>query len=221
MVSRSLIDVVAPLRCFSCGAAGLNPCVTCIDALGSPPVVSAPGGLDGVVALCRYHGVGRDLLTAIKYQNDRPATRWAGERLGRAVAEYEAERECARRVEPIGWVTWVPARRSRRRRHGVDPGRVLAAEVARAIDAPLVRAFRRGPGPGQTELGRSDRLVGPDLRLVGPARGRGGRCLVVDDVMTTGATLRVAGAALRHGSVSGVTAAVVAVTPPPGEVPGR
>jgi len=87
----------------------------------------------------------------------------------------------------------VPTTRARRRRRGYDQAELLAERVARAIRAPLCRAVvRTGERPSQTALTPSERrenvrgVFRPD-QSVGDAM-KGVQVLLVDDVLTTGAT---------------------------------
>jgi predicted amidophosphoribosyltransferase len=77
---------------------------------------------------------------------------------------------------------------------------------------PCLRLLeRRGPDAAQTGRSRRDRLRGP--RFVGHPRARGRRVVLVDDVVTTGATLRAATLALRRAGARSVVPAAVAATP--------
>lgn len=109
-------------------------------------------------------------------------------------------------------VSWIPASRSGRRARGYDPGRLLARSVGRelnhmhlevGVDLPVkVRPlFTRGGGCRQTGRSRRQRLDGPDLRWLGSDPIA--RLILVDDVVTTGSSMRSAvSLAVRHGAVS-------------------
>ncbi len=113
-------------------------------------------------------------------------------------------------------VTWAPCTPERRRRRGFDPAELLARALARRLGLPVRSCLRRLDRQPQTARSRAGRLAGPDLTA---RKGRiGGRVLVVDDVCTTGSTLRAAAAALRAGGASSVAAAVATVS---GKLPPR
>jgi predicted amidophosphoribosyltransferase len=160
-------------------------CAPCRAELCPAPELACPEGLERLWALLAYEGAGRRVVTAIKY------------RRGRGVVPGLARALAARLDgEPVDVVTWLPTTASRRRTRGFDQARLLAREVARAVGVPVAPLLQRRPGPAQTGRSAADRRRGPEL--VARSLGRG-RILVVDDVVTTGASMTAAGRAARPG----------------------
>lgn len=156
------------------------------------------------MALLRYEGPARPLVARIKYRNQRQVVGWLAD--GLAVLLIDT---------PIDIVTWAPTTDEHRRRRGFDHGEVLARAVGRRLHRPSRRLLRRVEGPPQTGRDARHRRHAPPAFTVTRALPGHTRVLVVDDVVTTGATLRSATAALRSaGAIP--CAAVAARTPPPG-----
>ena len=189
--------MLLPVVCPVCGVSGEAPCPPCRSALRTAPVLRPPRGLASCAALLAYDGAGRELVARLKYRNARASLPWLAAGMAALTAGW-----------PVDVVTWVPTTVERRRRRGFDQGRLLAAAVARHRRLPCRRLLRRLPGPPQTGLSRRERLAGPVL--VPAVRSSPGRVLLVDDVVTTGATLATAAGALHRAGASEVSAVVAA-----------
>jgi len=166
-----------------------------------------PAALDTCTALLAYEGVGRELVARLKYRNARAATGFLAAAMAALVDPGE-----------VDVVTWAPTTASRRRRRGFDQAALLARLVARRIGRPCRPLLTRPPGPPQTgRAGAARRLplafVARPSRRGTDERRRGARVLLVDDVVTTGATMTAAARALRAAGVTDVHGLAAARTP--------
>lgn len=150
-----------------------------------------------------YEGAARDLILALKLRAHRPAASV----LGRHLAAW---------IQSVGTgasaVTWVPGRKRDTRIRGFDHAELIGREVGRRLGLPVVRTLRRtGARPDQTTLSASERRVnlqgafGP-LDRAGPL-GRYDKLLLVDDLVTTGATAAACARALKDGGTTHVEVA--------------
>ena len=185
-------------RCPVCDARGPAPCPACAAELRPAPALPPPPGLDRCAAVLIYAGTGRELVARLKYRNRRaPLDRLAAAMAERVLAEPD-------------FVTWAPTTRSRWRRRGYDQAELLARAVAGRLGRPCRRLLVRLPGPAQTGLSLTQRRVAPVFRATTAPPPR---VLVVDDVVTSGATLSAAARALRAAGAAEVDAVVAARTP--------
>lgn len=201
---RPLVDLIWPPACPLCLRGRLDRlCDTCrprVAVLLEEERRVAVPGCDVVLASIPYEPPARDLLVRAKYAGDpHPLTALAvlfGELL--PVEEFVAD-----------IVVPVPLSRSRRRRRGYDQVAPLACAVATRMARPLdKKALRRRRGGdaqvGLTRAARRRNLVGR-FACVRDLRER--RVLLVDDVVTTGATLEAAAKALRDAGAASVAGA--------------
>lgn len=189
-------------RCAGCGVRGPVLCRPCRFALLGPPASSPPG----VLAAVAFSGRARDVLLGLKYANRRPLARHLGGLLvNRLVADG------VRPGVDVDIVTWAPTNRPRRHRRGFDQAELIARTVARQFGLPCRRLLEREDRDPQTGRSRAARISNPEFRAAPSVAGR--RILVIDDVATTGATLRRASSVLAGAGASAVLRAAVAATP--------
>ncbi|MEJ7583035.1 MAG: phosphoribosyltransferase family protein [Acidimicrobiales bacterium] len=195
-----------PIRCAVCGRAGVSPCPVCLAEMRRAPGLATPPGLDRCHALLSFDGPARDLVARLKYRNARGALGW----LAGAMADL---------VRPTGadLVTWAPTSPGRRRQRGFDQAELLARRVAGELGRPCPPLLRRLGGPPQTGLSQVDRWRGP--RLVSHSSIHltdAHTVLVVDDVITSGASMSAAARTLRQAGAGHVIGLAAARTPRPG-----
>ncbi len=175
-------------RCPGCGRTGPAPCPGCVAHMRRAAPVPVPEPLDRCRALLAYEGAAREVVVQLKYRNARSPARWLGEGMAGLVRPGEVE-----------IVTWAPTMDLRCRRRGFDQAEVLARHVARHLGLPCRALLVRAPGPPQTGRSLTERSRGP--AFVPTRRLPATAVAIVDDVVTTGATLDAAGRALRAAGV--------------------
>ena len=212
------------LRCLVCGEAGADGrdlCAACRAALPwqgpacrrcalplphpgtcggclhrPPPLAAAHAAFDYAFPLDR-------LLPRLKFHADFAA--------GRVLAQCMAERFTA--LPRPDAIVSVPLHRARLRRRGYDQALELAALLARALGLPLLEGalHRRKTTTAQSRLdAKARRRNLRDAFLVASRAALPAHVALVDDVMTTGATLHAAALALRRAGVQRVDAWVCA-----------
>ena len=104
-------------------------------------------------------------------------------------------------VEAVGWdgfacdvVTWAPTTARHQQERGMDHAELIARHVGVLLVLPTKRLLRRVNTVSQTGLDRDERLISPEF--VARPLGRHRNVLIIDDVVTTGATFRAATRAL-------------------------
>jgi predicted amidophosphoribosyltransferase len=181
--------------CPGCGTRTEGVCDACWAS-----VRPAPNG-HGVTAAIAYEGAGRRLLLGLKYANARHVVGPLADRLVDLVDPTE-----------VDVVTWAPTSGRRRRRRGYDQAELIARAVATRLDVPA-RALLRRTGPNVPQTGRSREARADGPMFVGRRLWRPVRVLALDDVVTTGATLRAASAALQRAGAGAVVCVAAAATP--------
>lgn len=234
MLRTPILDLLFPRHCGACGAdaerAGGHLCWDCradLHTIGSPmcghcgnPVegridhayecfhcVETQPGFDQARSAVRFEGAITTLIHDFKYRH----ALWLEEEL------VDLLLACAR--THYGDMTFdavlaVPLHHVRQRERGYNQAAILAAALARRLARPYRRRMliRTRDTGTQTHLTARERLsnVKGAFRVPTPARCAGRRLLLVDDVMTTGATVSACAAALRAGGASSVCVVTIA-----------
>jgi predicted amidophosphoribosyltransferase len=211
-----MLDLVLPLECGGCGAPGTRWCDACAQQLevgpDQPHVVSPR--IDPTVpvfALGRYAGARRQAIVAMKDHGRSDLIAPLAHALAVGVHRL------------LGWgmvqtpLTIVPAptRRSAARRRGGDPvTRMAAAAVAGHPAIIVVAALRKAWARDSVGLDTAarERNIAGRVVLRRPPLPETGEVLVVDDIVTTGATARESVLVLRTAGmqVAGVLALAAA-----------
>lgn len=224
--------MIVPSRCAGCGSArdeigGGGFCAACWVALplfepdttcpccalptgGATcrPCAAAPPPAARTVALGPYERGLRRLVHALKFEGLDILAAPAAFRLAATIRRAG--------IAGLDAVVPIPSTRGRNRERGYDPAALIARELARRLSLPLLPALRRvRETPPQSALTAAERRanVAGAFRALPSAAGRS--FLLVDDVLTTGATAFAAAEALRAGGAPRVDVAVLARTAEP------
>ena len=157
------------------------------------------------VAPLYYEDLARDSLRRFKFANRREYAWTYGPMLAACIREAELTFDC---------LSWVPLSRKRLRKRGYDQCRLLAQAVGQELGCtpePLLRKVRHTPPQSQTggaEKRRANILDAYEVRK--PELVQGKRILLLDDIVTTGATLSECARILRTAGAKDVICGAVA-----------
>jgi ComF family protein len=201
-VLARILTVLAPRLCVACGrhAGRAEPlCAECRPQLARS-VVTAPGS--EVWSAFAYEGPAVALVRALKF-GGRVAL---AECMAAQIAAYGPP------VQPEGALVPVPLHPARLRSRGFNQAELLARSLAARTGMPVADCLARG-GDRAAQIGRrrADRIraLPGSVAVVGPPPAR---ALLVDDVVTTGATLRACGKALTAAGCNYIGAITYART---------
>ncbi len=228
------VDLVYPRRCCHCGGGVVETeghlcweCRTGIDYVGDPFCALCGDPVEGVVhhrfvcswcararpafdrarSAARFRGCIKSALHALKYQNGTYLSRELGQMLAGAFAARYGD-------VSVDAVTCVPLHRLRERARTYNQSALLAGELARLIGRPcsprLIERLR--DTATQTHLSAHERRRNVRGAFVAarPDSVLNRRFLLVDDVMTTGATVDAASRALKQAGAAAVYVLTVA-----------
>ncbi|MFC4158138.1 ComF family protein [Chitinimonas lacunae] len=222
-IAQRAFDLLLPAQCVLCGSAadrhGLCPgcrhdlpradgprCRLCAVALGSGDCCGdclhhAPG-FDHCLAACRYDWPLDALIPAFKYGGDLS--------LARPLASLLAERVA--QAERPDLLLALPLHPQRQRQRGFNQSLLLARLVGARLGLPLDRRvlLRQRPTPPQASQSRAERRRAMRNAFTARRRLDGLHVVVVDDVMTSGASLDAAARALKAAGARRVDGWVVA-----------
>ena len=182
---------VLPMSCPTCAQRCAGACPRCWDCFPRSVNPAVPGGLDALWCRYAYAGPVAHLVLEAKAT---PAHGWL-DAMGRSLPAPGLD---ARATSCL--VTWAPGSRAHRRTRGYDPAERLARSYARHHGLRVADVLERHGGP---QAGRSA-AERAQVRFVVRAPQGAALVFLVDDVVTTGATMSRAAAVLRDAGVPAV-----------------
>lgn len=191
--------LVAPPLCAACGRACRPEAVLCTRcsralAAATPILAGGPQGIDRVWSSAPHDGVARSLVGALKFRRLLPVADLMADRIHWLAPGHLLG----------GAVVPVPSAPPRLRRRGFDPAGELATALATKLEADLTPCLTRRGSGHQVGRGRAERIRRPPwIEALGDAPRS---VLLVDDVLTTGATLTACAQALRGSGAKRVVA---------------
>lgn len=217
---ESVLALLAPHECLGCASEGALLCDVCAETLLEPVPVRCYKCLRlsrdaAVCQKCRrmtalrhvwvateYNPTARQLVRAFKYERAKeaykPIARHLQDRLPYLGAEYI--------------VTHIPTATSRHRLRGYDQSQLVARAVARHLSVPYASLLERKGQSRQVGSTKTQRVAQAKTMFYvsKPQKVTGKHILLIDDVLTTGASLEAAARLLKAAGASRVNAAVFA-----------
>lgn len=197
------LAILMPVDCAGCSAPDRGLCAECAAELVAEPGVRAVGTVRGWTGL-RYERVVRRVILALKEEGRTDVARALARPFAAAIER--ALDEAPRGAELLP----VPTSRAAYRRRGYDPVRLLLRRSGHAGSRVLMPARASGV---QKALGVADRAQNRAGAFVATRRLDGRAFVIVDDVLTSGATLAEATRAVEAAGGTVVGAATLAFTP--------
>lgn len=218
-VLERLIAVIAPHNCLVCEQEGDLICAGCLGRLRRTrrQVCFAcnrlsPGGrtclncrrkyhLLGVTVAAYYNEEMRQFVAAVKYQGAASQAKLAAKLLAPLIVP-----------DQFDLITWVPTTPRRARGRGYNQAKLIAKALAQELNLDYAGVLSRYQGKSQVGQSRQTRLeqVRDQFYSVRPKLASDARVLLVDDVITTGATMSECAKTLKLAGAKSVWAAAAA-----------
>jgi len=218
MIITRLLRQLAPYECLGCGAEGQLLCSGCATRLIPVPercyrcrTLSAHGktcqscrhtsSLFSIRSATIYRGLAKELIWKLKFNSARDAAE-------------EIAAQLLPLIPPIknAIIVPVPTATSRARQRGYDQAQLIAKALARRTGLPYTPALRRLGQHHQVGSTRDQRRaqLKDAYRCVHPSAIQNQHVILIDDVLTTGATLEAAGTAILANGAQRVSGLVFA-----------
>ena len=210
-ITEFLLELFYPSRCAFCGKcvkSGEGMCITCEKILpytGENNEKQHFANVELCVSPLYYEGAVRKALLRYKFAGAASYSRIFGRISAKCIDETQISCDI---------ITWVALSRKRRRRRGYDQAQLLAESAAKELGLPcegLLKKTRDNPAQsGIKDAAQRRRNVSGVYEAADPEKIRGKHILLMDDIVTTGATLSEAASVLKKAGAASVTAATVA-----------
>lgn len=201
-----LAKILAPPQCAGCEREGEILCIQCQQIVVKATIKNN----QDITVVTEFNEVGRKLIHAYKFQRQRNASHIIAKLITQSLPN-----------QSFSMVTSTPTAPVRVRRRGFDHAALLARRVAADLKLPHRPLLFRRSSARQVGQHRETRFRQAENLYGAHPAARGHHILLIDDVITTGATIEACTKALKNAMAASVWAAVLASRPaPPGKEQG-
>jgi len=202
-IKNTILDILFPRICVNCGKEGKYICDKCeLFISEAEPMIYTGECLDGLISVWDYEGLIKELIHMIKYQG---------------VTDIIKELMSLIDIKVYyQYITYVPMYLKREKRRGFNQAELIAKELAKKVEVrplPLLKKIK--DTEDQVRLSKEERLenVKAVFAPLSGATASQGNVLLVDDVFTTGATMKECCKVLKKVGVQKVWGFTIARTP--------
>ena len=193
-LKETILDIILPRSCLGCGEEGKYICEKCELFLSEAPSLFGQGGLEELVSVWEYDGLIKDIILKIKYY-------------GMFDAISELIKKAFELREPYipedTTITFVPLFKKKERDRGFNQAELIAKKLGEMTGKKVLPLLEKIKDTrSQTKLDKVERLTnikGSFRRKEGTTCGS--NVLLVDDVWTSGATIRECAKVLKKSGV--------------------
>jgi ComF family protein len=221
---QQFINLIFPITCCACNEVLLKSeiilCTECMIQLpkaeigfsNSQSLANRFAGKVKINEVYSYYkfvkgGKVQNLLHSLKYRNRQDVGLYLGEIFGQKLKEYEA-------VNKLDLIMAVPLHKSKLLVRGFNQSELIAEGISKSIDVPHETSLisRQKATETQTSKTRIERFFNVnEVFVVSDPEAINGKSIgLVDDVLTTGATLEVCAASLLNAGAKDITIIVLA-----------
>lgn len=204
--SSTLLDWIFPPTCVNCGRVDAQWCEVCTHELTHAqfePFIADLPPFQGAIATGVHEAILQKAVQALKYHDVPQVAPLLAQRLAMALQSQEWK---------FDMIVPVPLHSTRFAQRGYNQAKLLSEALSKVVNVPVVDALQRERDtPSQVGLNRTERLTNVEGAFVAVSPGNVKSALLIDDVRTTGATLRACATALQEAGIPLVYAATVTV----------
>lgn len=214
-IIQKVMSIIYPPRCIFCnevvpvGQLHCEGCLQTIDFIDPHTIYRRTGKyFTGMTAVVFYDKNFYLLVRKLKQYGDKGVVAFMGEELYKAIKNAYADLN-------FDFVTTIPMSKEKFKKLGFNHSALLSEYVAKAMAIPHIPdLLKREAGAAQHELNAVERMhnAQKSYGLGQPIALQGKTILLIDDIMTTGATLEICSKILLEQGATAVYCAVVAVS---------
>ena len=193
-IKKAILDILLPKKCVGCGKEGSYICEKCGLFLSEAPSVFSEKDLEEIISIWEYEGIIKKIIYKIKYAGMFDAIDELVEKAFQVREPYIPEDTT---------ITFVPMYAKKEKERGFNQAELIARKIGKITNREVLALLKKTKNtPSQTELNKEERAA--NVKDVFK-REEGVSCynnvLLVDDIWTSGATMRECAKALRRSGV--------------------